>query len=193
MLCSILTAIQIFTKDGAINYQVLYQHSEFIVVKTSDEKIAAVFYGTDTCHEWLDNLKFGLLSKESFPYGWYSQAVNTNNILNANNLAIDYAIGYSRGAAIAVIYSYLYDIQAVGISTPNISKKLLYWKNTPVLIGSLNDPIRFVPVGYRKPGNYRAIYMETGGHYWHKGKFKIEITEHLGDSQPDPTGSKFGA
>lgn len=37
------------------------------------------------------------------------------------------------------------------------------------------------------------LYMETGGHYWHKGKFKIEITEHLGDSQPDPTGSKFGA
>jgi hypothetical protein len=177
VLDAVITAIQIFTRDGNRAYSVLYQHPDFIVIKTKSNKTCLIFYGTDSFEEWIDNLRFGLVSKESFPRGWYLSALLAQSLVG--HLKPDYVIGYSRGAAIALIYSYLYDVQAIGFSSPNISKRLLYWKYRPVLIRSLNDIVSLVPLGYRLPGNYLAIYIENGGHSWYKNKFTMTVLKHL--------------
>jgi hypothetical protein len=179
MLNAVLTAIQIYTREGDLSYTVLYQHPDYIVIKTKEDKTALIFYGTDSIMEWADNFRYGILSTDSFPKGWYSAAISAHECMAKNKFVLDYVIGYSRGAAIAIIYSYYFKVQAVGISTPNISKKLLYWALAPVLICSLNDPIRLIPIGYRAPGNYIAIFISAGGHFWTPGKFTTEVKKHL--------------
>ncbi len=181
MLNSVLTAIQIYTREGDLPYKVLYQHPDFLIIETKENKIVLIFYGTDSLIEWADNFRYGMLSEDSFPKGWYLAAISAQNLIATKGFILDYVIGYSRGAAIAVIYSYYFKIQAIGISTPNISKELLYWDIAPVLICSLNDPVRLVPFGYRAPGNYIVIFIESGGHFWTPGKFTAEVKNHLGN------------
>ncbi len=181
MLTALLTAIQIYTREGQMPYKVLYQDPDFIVIETENDDIVAIFYGTDTLMEWVDNFRFGFLNKEGFPLGWYEVAINAFQNLYAKGIKLNYVIGYSRGAAIALIYSYYFDVQAVGISTPRVNKNLIYWKLKPILIGSLNDPVRYVPIGYKLPGAYTAIYLESGGHFWSKDKYTLEVKTHLLD------------
>lgn len=181
MLKAILTAIQIYTREGSETYTVLYQDPNFIVVKISTKEIVAVFYGTDSLKEWADNLRFGLINKDGFPQGWHNVAIHAFKEFQLNNIKPDYVIGYSRGAAIALIYSYYFNVKAIGFSTPRINKQLLYWQQKPILIGSLNDPIRYVPLGYKLPGAYTAVHLSSGGHFWTKDKYTAEVKAHLID------------
>jgi hypothetical protein len=181
VLTALLIAIQIYTQEGLIPYWVLYQDPDFIVIKTESQETVAIFYGTDSIMEWVDNFRFGLLNKDGFPLGWYNVAINAFQNLYAKGIKPDYVIGYSRGAAIALIYSYYFNVQAVGFSTPRVNKNLVYWGVKPVLIGSLNDPVRHVPIGYKLPGAYTAVYLESGGHFWSKDKYTLEVKTHLID------------
>jgi hypothetical protein len=172
MLKIVLAAIQVFSGQGSLTYSVILETTEFCLIEL-DDQIVLVFFGSNSIADWLDNLSFFKTNLDSFPIGWHTQAIAA--FQQTQHHKITYVVGYSRGAAIALIYSYYFNVQAIGFSTPNISKKLRYWKIKPVLISSLNDPIRCVPFGYKLPGNYIALHIEDGGHFWYKDKFSPEV------------------
>jgi hypothetical protein len=171
MLKIVKAAIQVFSGQGNLTYSVILETTEFCIIRLDNETIL-VFFGSDSLADWLDNLSFLKTNTDSFPRGWHTQAINAYK--ETQSYGIDYVVGYSRGAAIALIYSYYFNIQAIGFSTPLISKKVRYWKIKPLLISSLNDPVRILPLGYKLPGSYIAVHIEHGGHFWYKNKFTVE-------------------
>jgi hypothetical protein len=169
MLKVINAATQVFTGE---NTNCLIKTAEYCVIEV-DSELALIFFGSDSLPDWLDNFAFFMVNVDSFPKGWHNQAVIAFKDLI--DYPIKYVIGYSRGAAIALIYSYYFNIQAICFSTPRVSKILKYWTIKPVIIGCLNDPIRLVPFFYQMPGNYIAVYVDRGGHFWHEGKFDTAV------------------
>lgn len=169
MLKIIAAATQVFTGERK---DLLLKTSEYCLIEV-DNEIILVFYGSNSLSDWLDNFAFFKVNVDSFPKGWHNQAVSAFKDLA--QYSIKYVAGYSRGAAIALIYSYYFGIQAICFSTPRVSKKLKYWRIKPIIIGCLNDPVRLVPFFYQMPGNYIAVCVDKGGHFWYNGKFETAV------------------
>ena len=191
MLQAILLAIQIYTREGDYKYTVLYQDPQYIVIEVENGDVILVFYGTRSLSEWYENWQFKIVNRDGFPAKWFDKAVETYLTLTKLSITPKYVIGYSRGGAIALIYSFYFRIAAVAISPPKVSSRVRYWAIKPVIIGSLNDPIRFVPLFYFLPGSYIAVFTAKGGHLWQLDKFTEEVKFsllHNLDGQKNDTG-----
>jgi hypothetical protein len=175
MLEAVQAIIKVFTNEPG-NYSVVVKSEEYCVIEVLGECIL-IFYGSNSIADWFDNFAYFKTNLDSFPVGWNSQAITAFKEVARYN--IKYVAGYSRGAAIAVIYSYYFNVQAIAFSSPRVSKTLRYWAIKPVLIGSLNDPVSLVPLFYKFPGNYIVINIESGGHFWHRGKFTDAVKAAL--------------
>ena len=164
MLEVILIALQVFSRVGTERYITMYQTPDYIVVRTMRGSVVALFYGTDSFREWLGNFQFLKRTKDDFHKDWHDGAIEAYTTFSSLGYEINYVVGYSRGAAIALIYSYYFNTQAIAISAPKISKKLKFWKVPPLLISTLNDPVNWVPPGFHRPGSYTQITSTAGSH-----------------------------
>lgn len=179
MIKSILAAIKIFSRlNTQTDYRVLYLSAEFIVIEV-ENKISLVFFGSDSWSDWVDNFYYRKVSALGFPLGWEKEAIAAKIVIDSLGFSLDYAIGYSRGAAIALIYGYINYVETIAFSSPKVSKRLLYWTKTPIIIQSQNDIIPLVPLGFYYPGNYSYLSIPLGGHFWSKDKYVNEITIFL--------------
>ena len=172
MIKAIIAVADFFSTGISKKYSVLIEKEEYCLISVNGELIL-VFYGSNSIADWLDNFAYFNTNIDHFPKGWHNQAMAA--FIDLKGYKIKYVGGYSRGAAIALVYSYYFNVQAICFSTPRVSKRLKYWRYTPVLIGSLNDPVKFFPLFYKFPGCFLAIYTESGGHFWSRGKFESEI------------------
>lgn len=170
MIKSLLIAIEIFS-TGSTD-KVIFKNGDYYLVQVESEFIL-VFTGSNSLADWLGNLQFLRTNVDTFPKNWHTTAIAAWD--KTRDYKIKYVIGYSRGAAIALIYSYYFNVQAIGFSTPNVSRSVRYWTIKPILIGCLNDPVRLVPPFYYLPGSYIAVHTEKGGHFWTRNKFSTEI------------------
>lgn len=172
MLKAIIAIADFFALEKSTKSAILIEKEEYCLISNSGELIL-VFYGSNSLADWLDNFAYFNTNVDNFPKGWHSQA--TAAFIDLQGYKISYVGGYSRGAAIALIYAYYFDLQAICFSSPKVSKTLKYWKYAPILIGSQNDPVRLVPLFYKYPGCFLSIRVEKGGHLWAKDKFQSEI------------------
>lgn len=172
MVKVIHAAIQLFAKEGSEIYTIILETKEYSIIKVENDFVL-VFFGSDSFADWIDNFTFFNTNLDSFPKGWHNQA--TEAFQKVVEYKIKYVTGYSRGAAIALIYSYYFNVQAICFSTPRVSKSLRYWNIKPLLISSLDDPVTIFPLGYKNPGSYIMINIEKGGHSWYKNKFTTEV------------------
>lgn len=172
MLKAIIAIADFFALEKSTKSSILIEKEEYCLV-SADGELILVFYGSNSLADWLDNFAYFNTNVDNFPKGWHNQA--TAAFIDLQGYKISYVCGYSRGAAIALIYAYYFDLQAICFSSPKVSKTVKYWKYVPILIGSLNDPVRLLPFFYKYPGCFIYISAEKGGHFWHKSKFQSEI------------------
>lgn len=172
MIEAITAIADFFSVEKSTKSAVLVEKEEYCLI-SNNGRLILIFYGSNSFADWVDNFSYFNTNVDCFPKGWHNQA--TEAFIDLNGYEISYVAGYSRGAAIALIYSYYFDVQAICFSSPKVSKNIKYWKYIPILIGSLNDPVRFLPLFYKYPGCFIYISTEKGGHFWHKSKFQSEI------------------
>ena len=153
MLKTIIALTEFFTEKSSKKFAVLIEKEEYALVAVNG-KYTLIFFGSDSFKDWLENFSYLRVNHDGFPVGWTGQA--TSAFLDLQGYKITYVSGYSRGAAIALIYSYYFNVQAIVFSPPKISKTLLYWPLIPIIIGSINDPVRFLPFGFNRPEIGRA-------------------------------------
>lgn len=168
-------AVQIFTGEGDENYEVLYQGTFFNIIETKYNEVVVVCFGTRTIKEQIDNFKFKLITDDGFPAGWkIASDVITNKLLELE-LSPNYAVGYSRGGAIAMIYSYYTGVQAIVFSPPKVCKVLRTWPVSPLIFYCMDDIVINIPPGFYYPSNFCTKILRRGGHFWEKGKYLNDV------------------
>ena len=172
MLKTIIALTEFFTEKSSKKFAVLIEKEEYALVAVGGE-YTLIFYGSNSLSDWVENFSYPKVNQDGFPIGWTGQA--SSAFLELEGYKITYVSGYSRGAAIALIYSYYFKAEAIVFCPPKVSKKLLYWPLIPIVIGSLDDPVRFLPFRFYRPGCYITLDILGGGHFWKSKKYKSEI------------------
>jgi hypothetical protein len=138
-----------------------------MVIRVEREEVL-IFLGTNSFWAFLDNFRFYLLTANGFPLGWYISATKANELVGDYNIKEVY--GYSRGGAIALIYSYLYKLPCATFASPRVCKYEIDWPIAPILISCKDDIITRTPPGFYHPKNKNAIALDCHGHFWNRNK-----------------------
>jgi hypothetical protein len=138
-----------------------------VIAIPSGEEVL-IFLGTNSLWTFLDNFRFYLLTSQGFPLGWYISALSTYQQVKDYNIIEVY--GYSRGGAIALIYSYLYKLPCATFASPKVCSFELDWPIEPLLFSCKDDIVTKLPIGFYYPKNKNVQELDCCGHFWNKDK-----------------------